>query len=122
MLAWAQRAGTVTPEQVNIILTALASVDRPGFDPADVDAGERLLTEFAARFGPVDLRGLADTVVDRIDPDGSRPRDQLNRPAAPPLRQTADGAWRGEFRLTGPLGAKLARCWGRWRSRGSTRR
>ena len=73
MLSASQRAGLVTPEQVNIVVSALARVDRPGFDPADIEAGERLLTDFAHTFGPPDLRVMADTVVDRIDPDGSPP-------------------------------------------------
>ena len=109
VLAAAQRAGLVTPEQVHIVCGALQQVDRPGFDPADVEAGERLLTEFAGTFGPQDLRVMAGTVVDRVDPDGSRPRDQLNHDRRHlELRRTGDGAWRGEFWLTGPVGAKLS--------------
>ena len=56
-LAEAQRTERSAPEQVSIIERALAKVDRPGFDPADLDAGERLLTGHAAEFGPKDLRG-----------------------------------------------------------------
>jgi hypothetical protein len=37
VLAAAQRAGEVTPEQVHIICKGLASVDRAGFDPVDLD-------------------------------------------------------------------------------------
>ena len=51
-LAEAQRSGEVNPEQVSIIERALAKVDHRGFDPADLDAGERLLTEHAAPLGP----------------------------------------------------------------------
>ena len=79
VLAAAQRDGTVSTEQVAIIERALRSVDRPGFDPADIAAGEALLTDFATRFGPKDLRILADQVVDAINPDGSEPPDDLNR-------------------------------------------
>jgi hypothetical protein len=107
-LAAAQRAGEVSPEQANIILTGLAKVDRPGFDPADVDAAEQLLTGFAASFGPTDLKLLTNTVIDRINPDGSKPNDELNRDRRHlRLRARADGSYDGEFRLTGPLGAKL---------------
>ena len=107
-LADAQRAGEVSAEQVGIIERGLARVDRPGFDPADIAAGERLLTGFARRFGPKDLRRLAEQVVDAIDPDGTRPDEQLQRDRRFfHLRSTRDGGYAGEFRLTGECGVKL---------------
>jgi Domain of unknown function (DUF222)/HNH endonuclease len=107
-LATAQRQGEVSTEQVAIIERALAKVDRRGFDPADLEAGERLLTEHATTFGPKQLKMLADRVVDAIDPDGSLPDEQLNADRRHlDLRQTRDGAWVGQFRLTGSLGTKL---------------
>jgi hypothetical protein len=107
-LAAAQRAGEINPEQVSIIERALSRVDRPGFDPADVTAGEELLTRFAADFGPKELKRLAEQVVDHIDPDGTLPQDQLNNDRRFfHLRQTKDGAYAGEFRLTGEAGVKL---------------
>lgn len=107
-LAAAQRAGEVNTEQVAVIVGALASVDRPGFDPADIEAGERLLSEHALTFGPRDLRMLADRVVEAMDPDGTRPNDELNSDRRHfHLRPTRDGAYVGEGRLTGTAGAKL---------------
>ena len=107
-LGAAQRAGDVNPEQVAIIERALSKVDRRGFDPADLVEGEELLTRFSETFGPKQLRILAEQVVDRIDPDGTLPNDQLNADRRHfHLRQTRDGAWTGEFRLTGNLGSKL---------------
>ena len=107
-LAAAQRSGDVSPEQVSIIERALAKVDHRGFDPADLDEGEQLLTRFAETFGPKDLRTLAEQVVDHIDPDGTVPDEQLNADRRHfHLRPTKDGAFTGEFRLTGALGAKL---------------
>ena len=107
-LALAQQAGRVSPEQVSIIERALAKVDRPGFDSAEVDQGERLLTQFAETFAVKDLRLLADQVIDRIDPDGSRPDDQLNQDRRHvEFHQCRDGSWAGTLRLTGSLGAKL---------------
>jgi len=44
--------GGSDPEQVNIVCAALHQVDRPGFDARDMEAGEQLLSEFAATFGP----------------------------------------------------------------------
>ena len=108
-LAAAQRSGEVTPEQVGIITQALAGVDRPGFDPADIDAGEELLTRFAHQFGPKELRRLAEQIIDAIDPDGSQPKEQLNADRRfLHLRPTRDGAYTGEFRLTAQAGVKLA--------------
>lgn len=109
LLAAAQRTGEVSPEQVQVIERALQKVDRPGFDPADVAMGERLLTHDAATFEPKVLAQLADQVVDAIDPDGTLPDDRLNTDRRNlMLRPTRDGAWVGEFRLTGVLGAKLS--------------
>ena len=51
---------------------------------------------------------VAARVVDGIDPDGSRPDDSLNADRRFfDLRPTRDGAYAGEFRLTGQAGAKL---------------
>lgn len=77
-LAAAQHTGEVSAEKVAIVQSALAKVDRPGFDPGEIIAGERLLTEHATVFGPEDLRLLAARVVDAIDPDGTLPDDELN--------------------------------------------
>jgi hypothetical protein len=107
-LAAAQRAGAVSPEQVDIVCRAIGQVDRRGFDAADVAVGEELLARHAATFGPEDLRVLAAKVVDAIDPDGTLPDDQLNEDRRHlHLRPTRDGAYVGEFRLTGSVGAKL---------------
>lgn len=109
VLAAAQRAGEVSPEQVHLIQRALEQVDRPGFDPVDIDAGEALLTAQAAIFEPKLLGQLADQVVAAIDPDGSLPKDRLNFDRRHfSMRPTSDGAYVGEFRLTGVLGAKLS--------------
>lgn len=67
VLASAQRDGTVTSEQVDIITRALGGVDRRRFDPADIAAGEWLLTGFAATFGTKDLQAAGGS-------DGGRDR------------------------------------------------
>jgi hypothetical protein len=108
VLAAAQRDGTVTPEQAAIILSGLATVDREGFDSAAIAAGERALTSFAATFGPRDLKVCVDRFVECLDPDGSVPQEQLNADRRYfELKRLRDGSWRGELRLTGPLGVKL---------------
>lgn len=108
VLAAAQAEGELSAEQVQTIVSALAKVDRPGIDPADVGAGERLLCDFAATFGAKDLRSLAERTVDAIDPDGTLPDEQLaldRRHLS--VKRCRDGMYAGEFRLTGPAGAKL---------------
>jgi hypothetical protein len=80
LLAAAQRDGRVSPEQVHIIQRVLVSVDRPGFDPADIAAGEALLTSFAASFGPKELSVLAEKTVDAtIVENGERRRRHPHR-------------------------------------------
>lgn len=108
VLAASQRTGNLTPEQVQIILRGLTTVDRPGFDPAAVHRGEQTLTGFAATFGPKDLQVCVDRFVDHLNPDGSRPRDQLNADRRHvELRPRLDGSWAGQFQLDGAVGAKL---------------
>jgi hypothetical protein len=107
-LAAAQQAGRVGTEQVAIIERALAQVDRRGFDPAAIEEGERLLVGFADTHAVKDLRFLADQIVDRIDPDGTLPKDQLNHDRRHvEFHQRGDGSWAGTLRLTSSLGSKL---------------
>ncbi|SDR69398.1 HNH endonuclease [Friedmanniella luteola] len=107
-LAAAQRTGRITPEQVDIVCRGLARVDLPGYEPAALIRGEHDLTELAALLGPRDLQVCTDRFVEHLDPDGSRPQEQLNEDRRHvELRRGRDGSWRGELRLTGPLGAKL---------------
>ena len=107
-LAAAQRDGEVSPEQVEVVVRALAKVDRPGFHPDQVAAGEELLVGFAGRFGPADLRRLADQVVDAVDPDGTLRDDRLQADRRHfTMHRTKDGGFAGEFRLTAAAGVKL---------------
>ncbi len=108
ILAEAVTAGEVSGEKAALITRALASVDRPGFDPADLDAGEKLLTDDAKTFGPEDLKRLTQRVVDSINPDGTRPDEELQQDRRWfEMRPTKDGGYTGEFRLTAACGAKL---------------
>ncbi len=108
LLSQAQAIGEVNPEQVAVIESALRKVDRPGFDPADIAAGEALLVGFASSFGARDLRRLARQVVDAIDPDGTLPDDDLSADRRfLHLRAAKDGSFVGEFRLTPSCGVKL---------------
>ena len=107
-LAEKQRSGEVSAENADVVVRALAPITRRGFDPDLIDAGEQLLANFATQFGPKDLRRLAKQVVDRIDPDGTLPDEQLQQDRRFfRMRPTKDGGYTGEFRLTGESGAKL---------------
>ena len=107
-LAAAQREGEAGPEQVDVCLRALAGVDHRGFDPAALEAADALLAGFTRTLEPRALRQAAEQVVDRIDPDGSVPKEELNsqrRHLA--FRRARDGMWVVDGRLTGAVGAKL---------------
>ena len=107
-LAAVQRDGLASAEQVDVCVRALAGVDHRGFDPADLDLGDRLLADYASAFGPQELRVIARQVVDRIDPDGTRPQEELNADRRHlELRKLKDGMYGVEGRLTGAVGAKL---------------
>ena len=81
---------------------------RRGFHPDLIDAGEQLLAQFAAQFGPKDLRRLAKQAVDRSTPDGTLPNEDLQRDRRFfRMRPTKDGSYVGEFRLTGDCGTTL---------------
>ena len=79
LLAAAQRTGQISPEQVGIVTDALARVDRPGFDPAAIEAGEELLTRFATPVRP-QRTAKAGRTGDRRD----RPRRHPAEGAAQP--------------------------------------
>ena len=120
-LAAAQQAGRVSPEQVSIIERALAPLDRRGFDPAAIEEGEQLLVGFADTHAVKDLRILADQIVDRIDPDGTLPKDQLNQDRRHvEFHQRGDGSWAGTLRLTGRSAPNSRPCSDPSPSRGST--
>ena len=107
-LAEKQRSGEISSEKADIVVRALAPLDRRGFDPAGIEAGEQLLADFATQFGPRELRRLAQQVVDRIDPDGTLPDEERQQDRRFfRMRPTKDGSFAGEFRLTGDCGSKL---------------
>ena len=107
-LAAKQRSGEASAENADIVVRALAPVTRRGFDPDLIDAGEQLLAQFATQFAPRDLRRLAKQVVDRIDQDGTLPKEEIQQDRRFfRMRPTKDGGYAGEFRLTSDCGAKL---------------
>ena len=68
----------------------------------------KTLSGLAATFGPQDLQVCTDRFVDCLDPDGSRPQDELNSDRRHVgLTARPDASWSGELQLTGELGSKL---------------
>ncbi len=109
VLAAAVTSGEVSAEKALIITRGLAAVDRVGFDPADIAAGEKLLVDDAKIFPPEEVKLLTRRVVDSIDPDGSVPDEGLQRDRRSfEMHSTADGGFAGSFRLTATCGTKLA--------------
>jgi hypothetical protein len=107
-LAAAQRAGTVSPEQVSLIDSALRKVAH--CDPVALEAGEALLVDQATKLGFKDLDVIAAKLVDAIDPDGVAPTDEAEHRLRRfvHLKHRPDGSWTGDFRLTPDVGQKLA--------------
>lgn len=107
-LAAAQRRGEISAEQVGVVDRGLRAVDQPGFDPADVEAGEEILARQARTLGPGELKIATQAVVDRIDPDGTLPDDDRIRQARHfRMSRQTDGSVKGEFHLTAEVGEKL---------------
>ncbi len=108
-LAAAQRAGAVSPEQVQIVARAMQKLSRPDLDSDQVAAAEQQLVKQAQELGPKDLRLVADRIVDAVDPDGPAPvDDQLQQDRRHlELRQRRDGMWQLEGKLTNTVGAQL---------------
>src|SRR5580765_4192447 len=108
VLAAAVAEGAVSGEKAQIISAGLQHVDRVGFDPADIDNGEKTLTGYARTFGPPDIRRLTQQFLDAVDPDGSLPKEKLQEGRRFfEIRSTKDGGFEGKFRLTATCGTKL---------------
>jgi hypothetical protein len=108
-LAAAQRAGAVSPEQVQIVVRATEKLSRADLNLDVVKTAEQQLAQEAQLHGPKELRLLASRIVDAIDPD--RPellddRRQQDRRHVE-LRQRRDGMWQLHGTLTNTVGAQL---------------
>lgn len=75
VLAEAQQAGAVSPEQVAIVEEAIELIGRKRSDPETLALVEAELTRSAVQFGPRDLRRTAETMVYTYDQDGKEPDD-----------------------------------------------
>lgn len=108
VLAVAQHAGQVSPEQVEIIDRALRELPATT-PPAVLARAERTLVEHARAFGPKELRLIARRLVDAADPDGPAPDDLVAQERRHlELRPMRDGMWRIEGRLTAETGLRLS--------------
>ena len=76
ILAAAQAAGELNPDQVNLVERALHRVDI--LHPALLEEAEATLVGHARLFGPPELATVCTRLVDAIDPDGTRPDDAVH--------------------------------------------
>ena len=76
ILAAAQAAGELNPDQVNLVERALHRVDI--IHPALLEEAEATLVGHARLFGPPELATVCTRLVDAIDPDGTRPDDAVH--------------------------------------------
>ena len=76
ILAAAQAAGELNPDQVNLVERALHRVDL--IHPALLEEAEATLVGYARLFGPTELATVCTRLVDAIDPDGTRPDDAVH--------------------------------------------
>ena len=74
VLAAAQQGGSVSPNQAQVIISAMEKVERLEHllvvTPELVAEIENTLTGYATSFDPIELRRCAERVVECIDPDG----------------------------------------------------
>jgi hypothetical protein len=76
VLAAAQAAGEVNPDQVNLVERALHRVDI--IHCALLKEAEATLVDYARLFAPSELGRVCTQLVDAIDPDGTRPDDAVH--------------------------------------------
>ena len=106
VLAAAQAAGQVNPDQVNLVERALHRVDI--VCPALLAEAEETLVGYARLFAPPELAKVCNRLVDAIDPDGTRPDDALHAEQRfLTLSSCRDGMSKLDGRLT-PAAAQLA--------------
>jgi hypothetical protein len=91
-LADAQRAGSVSPAQVSLIIKTLDAVPAEVSHEA-VPVAEQFLIEHAHHLNPKPLGILAARLLASIDPDGAEPRDEeFQRRRGFTLRTQPDGS------------------------------
>ena len=105
-LAAAQRTGAVSPVVVDLIECTLARVEI--LAPDQVSATETLLVGHGKTFEPVELGKICDRVLDHVDPDGTRPRDLIQKDRrALSFTRCRDGMIKVDGRLTPAAGARV---------------
>jgi hypothetical protein len=104
--AAALAAGELGPVAIDLVDRTLVRVEL--LAPAEVAATESLLVSYARSFEPTELSRICDRVLDHLDPDGSKPRDQLQRDRRELyFGRCRDGMVKVEGRLTAAAGARV---------------
>lgn len=105
-VAAALAAGEVGPLAIDLVDRTLVRIELVA--PAEVAATESLLVSYARSFEPTELSRICDRVLDHLDPDGSLPRDQLQRDRRELyFGRCRDGMVKVEGRLTAAAGARV---------------
>ncbi len=113
VLAAAQRDGSVSPGQAQVIITATEKLERlshlAAVTPELVAEVEADLTGFAATFDPLELRRCAERVVECVDPDGVLADERAQQTLREvQLTVRKDGMYSLRGVLTPPTGAALS--------------
>ena len=107
VLAAAMAAGDVSPAQADVIIETIGHVPDAA-PPAAWPVAERVLVEAARHEAPAHLRRTARELLERLDPDGGEPAEQLRqRRRAFGLAKYPDGWSRPSGRLSPELTAYL---------------
>lgn len=109
VVAEAQSAGEVSPQQAEMINSTLATVGRvSALDADELIMLEQEMVDHAGQFGPRELRACLQRIEAHHDPDGVLPdEDRIREQRFVHLVQRKDGSYVLEGRLTRDVGAAL---------------
>lgn len=110
VLAEAQRAGQVTPEQADLVLNTLTRLDHSGqVAVEDMARAEAALVGYVGVFAPRDLARVGQRITDALYPDGTLAEDTVQRDRASfTLTPVPGGMYRVAGELTAAVGAKVS--------------
>ena len=103
--AAARADGTLTGRQIDVIISAMSRLRSAGVPVGQQADAEAFLVEQAARFDANTLRGIAQRLLDTLDPDGTLEAEQAQQRRRF-LRCVPDGS--GMHRLTADLDSETA--------------
>jgi hypothetical protein len=106
--AAAFQAGKLDLAHVEVITTALASAPARRLDPVDWEVSEQQLADYAASARPSEVKTFARRLLELLDQDGAKPRDDHPEPGWLRLTPDPDGGGHLRARLDAPGYAAVA--------------